>query len=134
MKLIMLITAVSTAMSVNSCDKDQYKGSREGQVALGKCQTEELGNEKVSICYDKLITDSRCPKDVACVWAGVGVAQFTFTVNNDKHTLTLGTWKTGPYNKDTTIGRYKIELQNLAPYPGDKQPQPASATVKITRQ
>lgn len=134
MKVIMLIAAVSTALSMNGCDKDKYNGSREGTVALGKCQTEELGDEKVSICYDKLITDSRCPRNVVCVWQGVGVGQFTFTVNNNKHTFTLGTGKIAPYNSDTTIGRYKIELQNLAPYPGDKQPQPAGATIKITRQ
>lgn len=134
MKSILLVTAISAVLSLNACDKDHDKGTREENVGLGKCQSEDLGNDKVSLCYDKLVEDSRCPKDVVCVRGGPAVGQFTFTVNAEKHILTLATGKTGTYSTDTTIGRYHIELQDIAPFPRDRQPQSAGATLLITRQ
>jgi hypothetical protein len=63
----------------------------------------------------------------------MAVGKFSFLINTDKHTLTLSTLRFGPYNRDTIVGAYKIELLNIDPYPGEHPPRSASASVKITK-
>lgn len=41
------------------------------------------------ISFIDVVTDSRCPKDVVCVWAGEFIARFTLKTMNDIELLTL---------------------------------------------
>jgi len=66
------------------------------------------------ICFDSVLTDSRCPVDVYCFWAGEAIARFEFVkCNGDKISsdLRVGTL-------DSIIGDYKFSFIDLLPYPG----------------
>ena len=132
MKLPGFLLALPIVVGVAACDKS---GSlKKGVVVLSGCRTEVFGNEEVKICYDSLVSDSRCPADGVCIWQGEATGKFSFTVNNaTKHTLALSTLNYGPYNRDTIVGNYKIELLAIDPYPRVHAPRPASASVNITK-
>lgn len=103
-------------------------------ILMGKCNTIILENDNLRICYDSLINESRCPEGMMCFWEGIATGKFYFHINDAaKHTLTLATRDIERFSRDTIIGNYKVELLNIAPYPGELKPGAARAEVKITR-
>lgn len=68
------------------------------------------------ICLDSVLSDSRCPSDVYCIWEGNAQVRFRFEkLNEDPIFFNLNT-----NIKSTTeaiIDRYKISLIRLNPYP-----------------
>jgi len=139
MKSFLSITLVVFAFFVNSCSKSGLL--KEGTVELGlyKCINGKISGDKLRLCFDSLISDSRCPANAMCVWQGTAVAKFSLSKNNETSSFTLATINMSPnYRKDTTIMGYKIEFINLSPYPGTvPTPVPADqikAELKITKE
>jgi len=82
--------------------------------------------EDVSIAFQKVIEDSRCPKDVTCVWAGQ--AKVLATIKTKKETIEMelifhGT-ATGSENENTVFlsGNKKYIGYQLSPYPETSLP------------
>ncbi|NII28442.1 hypothetical protein HB364_25390 [Pseudoflavitalea sp. X16] len=123
---LLFLVALPLIMIVAACKKDVPKGT--AAVRLGKCSVEVFGNDEVKICYDSLIHESRCPRGVYCIWGGMAIGKFTFSVNTDQHTLILA-----PSWPDTIVGNYKIKLLNIDPYPGAHPRPPATAYFRITK-
>lgn len=70
-------------------------------------------NGQSYICFDKVLSDSRCPSGVVCVWAGEATARFKIEKYNSSPVfvdLQEGV-------KDTVIYGYKISFIKLLPYP-----------------
>jgi hypothetical protein len=84
--------------------------------------------------------DSRCPKDVLCVWMGRALVRLQATVDGqDKGqvtaTLMPGSQKPQPSDLDAVVERYVLSLADLQPYPAASQPQPLDqrvATIRVT--
>jgi hypothetical protein len=77
-------------------------------------------NTNYSICFDSLISDSRCPIDpnILCVWAGVAIVKLSLTQNNSLITFKLSTAGGAHFPpKDTTINGVNIKLLDVQPYP-----------------
>ena len=79
-------------------------------------------------------SDSRCPTNSVCVWAGEAILQFELSANRRaaRYDLTVNR----PNPRPTTHEGYAIEVQSLQPYPADHRPTPQEdyrATVKISR-
>jgi hypothetical protein len=89
----------------------------------------------LTLSFDKVAEDSRCPSDVQCVWAGDGaVALTTSTPGTGRVPVALHTTLTP---KTVNAGPYAITLVGLKPYPkqGSKIPQATYvATLQIIRQ
>lgn len=65
------------------------------------------------ICLDTVLSDSRCPDGVVCVWAGEAKARFKFEkYNNSPVFIDL---KEGA--RDTVFNGYSISFIKLLPYP-----------------
>jgi hypothetical protein len=139
MKIVLAILSVISLGFVNSCSKSGVD-LKEGdlQVALRKCSDGKISGDKLGLCFDSLISDSRCPANAVCVWAGAAVAKFSLTKNGQPTSFTLSTLKFADYNKDTVLMGYKIEFVNLSPYPGTvPAPVPSDqikAELKISKQ
>jgi D-arabinose 5-phosphate isomerase GutQ len=85
--------------------------------------------ENKSIQFKKVITDSRCPKDVTCIWAGeakvlIAIMENGKQVEEKIITLTGGADITSLANgKDFTLSfsdskeHYSLNALNLYPYP-----------------
>ena len=140
MKTLLFILFITLTAFVNSCSKSGVE-LKEGtlNLALKKCADGKINGDKLSFCFDSLVSDSRCPANAMCVWQGTAVAKFSLTKNNETSSFELATINMSPnYHKDTTIMGYKIDFINLSPYPGTvPTPVPADqikAELKITKQ
>ena len=141
MKVFLSILLFTTLTAfVNSCSKSGDK-FREGTIELkiSECEDGRIAGNDLKLCFDAVVSDSRCPANAMCIWQGAATATFSFTKNGATHRFDLSTITMKPnYTKDTIIAGYKIELINLSPYPGTvADPIPDSqrkAEVKITKQ
>ena len=141
MKVFLSIFLFTTLTAfVNSCSKSGNK-FKEGTVELklSECENGNIAGDDLKLCFNAVVSDSRCPANVVCVWQGAATATFSFTKNGDTHRFDLSTITMKPnYSKDTVIAGYKIEFINLLPYPGTfTPPAPNSqikAELKITKQ
>jgi len=65
------------------------------------------------ICFDTVLSDSRCPADVVCIWAGTAQARFKFEKQNgSRHYVDLYIHTT-----DTLVDGYSFSFVDLDPYP-----------------
>ncbi len=138
--MVLLILSVSMLSFVDSCSRSGIE-LKEGtlNIPLKKCADGKISRDKLSLCFDSVINDSRCPANAVCVWQGTAVAKFSLTKNDKSTSFELATIKMSPnYHKDTAIMGYKIEFVNLSPYPGTvPTPFPADqikAELKITKE
>ena len=68
----------------------------------------------LSIALDSVLTDSRCPKDGVCIWAGNAEVRFVYSKDNNRMKFILNTLAT--FRTDSLINGYRIKLVNLIPY------------------
>jgi hypothetical protein len=81
------------------------------ELNYGRCLSDF--ERQIEICFDSVLTDSRCPEDVVCIWAGEAVARFKFKLQNNSPVLMdlhVGT-------VDTVINNYKFSFIDLLPHP-----------------
>ena len=76
-------------------------------VEIGYKETAKNSDENISLTFDALISDSRCPIGLRCVIAGY--VEIAFIFNSVPFSLRC--------NQDTTIGHYNIRLVDVDPYP-----------------
>src|SRR6476620_7227249 len=112
-----------------SCRKSSFDNNN--RVLLNHCLDKRFGSNQVSLCFDSVLQDSRCPMYMDCIWAGYVLAEFTFHEGGNTNPLRLSS-KPGLPGPDTTISGYHIRLITVNPYPGSV-PAPVSADVSITR-
>ncbi|TVZ26165.1 hypothetical protein JM83_1118 [Gillisia sp. Hel_I_86] len=85
--------------------------------------------ENKSIQFKKVISDSRCPKDVACIWPGEAkvlvavredgkqVEEKIITLTNGKDFTSLKNGENFILNFSDSKGVYSMDALNLYPYP-----------------
>jgi hypothetical protein len=91
----------------NPCPADAVIKLRIGQTA-------ELPNEDIRIKFTRVDEDSRCPKDVQCVWEGQVTVVLQFVLGEQKPVefrLTLR----GGLPDAKVIGEYQVKLLKVAP-------------------
>ena len=86
-------------------------------IKLGYKETKYNYENQISICLDSIISDSRCPKDAICKWAGNAEVRLLFSYNNYITIFILNTHGGDKFKTDSLISEYRIKLLNLAPYP-----------------
>ena len=142
MKLFLSILLFTTLTAfVNSCSKSGNKFREGTSIALNfsDCENGNISGDVLKLCFNAVVSDSRCPANAVCIWEGAATASFSFTKNGKTHHFNLSTITMKPnYTKDTVIAGYKIEFINLSPYPGTvADPIPDNqrkAELKITKQ
>jgi hypothetical protein len=71
---------------------------------------------KMYICLEAVLNDSRCPTGAYCFWEGNATVRLKFEKGNDKPVLfDLNTHR--GFTNDTIISGYKFSLVGLGPYP-----------------
>jgi hypothetical protein len=84
--------------------------------------------------------DSRCPREVMCVWQGRAVVRVQAVLDGEDHgevaLTTIVVPNRSPGTTDATVGPYTLHLVGLTPYPSVNQ-KPGKdeyvAIVRITR-
>lgn len=69
--------------------------------------------------FDRVLSDSRCPMDALCVWAGD--AAVAVTLQPARGAADSRELHTQPPGSQITYGSYTIALTALAPYPKSSQ-------------
>jgi hypothetical protein len=83
--------------------------------------------------------DSRCPPDVACVWAGNARVKLKFIDNNSTQTIgvCLGSCNTAaiPAGQPVVLNgaSYTVKLKQVMPYPGQKEQFTPRAEIVISK-
>jgi hypothetical protein len=130
MKRISLIILVAFGALLTACEKS---GDPEASldISLHDCTGAIFSGDDIRLCFDSVISDSRCPANLVCVWQGMAEVQFTLIKHSQTHVFKL----TLP--SDTILAGYKINLLELNPYPGLPPTTPPSndkrVKVKITK-
>ncbi len=116
-KYVFLLVIVVLSLVLGSCTSTAYERyeqlGKEFSLQIG--QTAVLASENMVISFKEVITDSRCPKNVTCIWAGQVSCLTEITKDNtvDKLVLTLS----GQSDPATQSYKgYKIAF-NVTPYP-----------------
>ncbi|WP_035560834.1 hypothetical protein [Hymenobacter sp. IS2118] len=147
MKFLLVLTAFLGCLT--GCQKDDSAAPRidapfDQQVTLRPQQSGAFPNQRkpeLTITVDK-ISDSRCPEDVMCVWAGE--VETTLTVRDENgaaQALTLKLSTLSPRQDSATVQangrRYLVVLHAVTPYPKVRPstpPQPTKAVFSVKRQ
>ena len=95
-----------------SCERkpDYLELNKSYDLSFGKCIHDF--DKILCVCFDSLITDSRCPEGGICFWAGEAIARFKITVG--KYEIQAIDLK---LSNDTVIHGFKFSFVGLSPYP-----------------
>jgi hypothetical protein len=87
-------------------------------LAIGKSAA--IPNTPVTVTFDEVIEDSRCPTGVTCIWAGDAVVKISIKAANGKpgaYTL-----HTNSPERQAEHDGYRVELMTVTPYPKGDAP------------
>jgi hypothetical protein len=96
-----------------------------------------LQGSNLRIKFVKVETDSRCPADVKCVWAGNAAIQVEIASGRQSKAVTLSTGRGPAFVSEVRYQGYKVKLVDLSPYPrsgGKTAPGDYAATLLISKE
>ena len=117
---IICFILLSTGCSANG----EVKGNLNEELTLRIGQTMRISEENLTIEFLEVMEDSRCPKNVNCVWAGRAVVRVRITYSGPAQELLLTQpGLTDEYSKED-FQRYQLSYC-VQPYPeqGRKIPE-----------
>jgi hypothetical protein len=107
-------------------------------VTLRSGETVMLDDGSLLVTLMRVTEDSRCPKDVMCVWSGrasVALHVVVDGVDRGEVTATLypGRQDQRSPDRDAVVDRYVLALIDLQPYPDRSHAAPAQvvATIRV---
>lgn len=116
MRRVLLAIAIASAMACNNPSGPDAVVNVPFQLKAGAIATVPDG---AKLRFDTVRSDSRCPIDAICVWAGDATIAITLmrssgNESRDVHTI--------PAQSQITYSKYVIKLTELQPYPrSDRQ-------------
>lgn len=119
-KVLILSLGIYSLTSCTSQKNVHVYGKEAERIDLSEGQQKILKEYPLQIKFNRIVEESRCPKGVDCIWAGVAVAEIEITEKAAKPIiLNLATtdMQTRGYQKSTNLNGYTIALQDITPYP-----------------
>ena len=119
------MTVVCFALISSSCAANGVvEGRLNEEFSLHIGQSAYIAGENLKIEFLEIVEDSRCPKDVTCIWAGRAVASVRITYGCPAQELLLTQpGLTDQYSKED-FQHYQLSYR-VQPYPeqGEKIPE-----------
>lgn len=115
MRIFAVILFIISIMSCSNPVGPRHEFVLGDTVSIKMKETVYLQNSGISIKFDDVLEDSRCPIDVMCFWEGNASVSLIFLERFSRHDIILNTYSS--FGKDTTINNYKITLIDVHPYP-----------------
>ncbi len=88
---------------------------------------------KTYVCFESVLSDSRCPEGAECIWAGNAQVKFRLVTASD-NLLFFNLNTNTSFTNDTIVGGYRFTLKALNPYPSLKDinlPKAYKAEIEI---
>jgi len=114
-------TKTSTKVNVDKNEVTEVTNKDGEIIYFNEGENKFLKEYQMNVTFKGVSEDSRCPKDVTCVWAGVAVAQVEVMGTATRPmTLNLASIdnKGRNYTKSAEFNGYIISLADVQPYPG----------------
>ncbi|MFC2059292.1 hypothetical protein ACFLTS_06650 [Chloroflexota bacterium] len=114
---LLLLVVAALIWSVAGCGGDDEVKARLGQeFSLRIGQTAAIAGEDLRISFDEVTEDSRCPRNVTCIWEGRVSCVVQVIEGGSPHALLLTEYGTGDQNARENYGEYQIAF-HVEPYP-----------------
>jgi hypothetical protein len=85
---------------------------------LGVGEEVVVGNLPVTLRFDEILEDSRCPLDVLCFWEGDAAAQLTLGTAGGEETVAELYTANSPFGESSVeFKEHVITLLDVSPYP-----------------
>jgi hypothetical protein len=98
-------------------------------------QAVQITGETLTVTFERVAEDSRCPTNVKCVWEGDAVVRLALQGQKaERGTLNLHTQANA--QREAAFQVYRVRLVQLVPWPKDSGGIPAEtyvATLNVTR-
>ncbi len=137
----MAIVGEAGAACARSPVTDQSPRAPEARAVLGQRfdlrvgETAVLQAETLTITFERVAEDSRCPRDTTCVWEGDAAIRLAVRgADAAAGTLTLHTQAAAV--REAEFQEYRVRLVQLAPWPQTSGGIPADryvATLTVSR-
>jgi hypothetical protein len=123
MRIALVIAAIACAGCFSPTGPDAVVG-KPFDLKAGSVSTLPDG---ARLRFERVESDSRCPRDVVCVWAGD--ATISVTLNPAKGSTESREMHTQPTGSQISYENYTITLTALAPYPRSSQEIPSASYI-----
>jgi hypothetical protein len=109
-------TPVTTDSGASTAPFTPVKGEKK-QIQIGRSETFKVEGQSIEVTFDKVLEDSRCPKDVICIWEGQAKLQLTLAIptSNLRKTV-VPTLRAGrPELGQVSVGTVALAIVQLLP-------------------
>ena len=136
--LLLLITLAGCDLLWNSGDAGSTSARLGDPFWIDYGETAALDDGALRITFDGTLNDSRCPKDVACIWAGSAKIQLRMiqgTKQPDSLSLAIPGLVSVPYTEHGFVAKasYQFKLLQLGPYPSADEAGGELSTSEASR-
>jgi hypothetical protein len=124
-------------LAAGVCAAQAARVGRKFELKVGRVVTLDGGSLRLR--FARVASDSRCPEDVDCVWAGNAEVLVEAGARGwqGKRTLTLNTDAGGQGAPAAKYGSYTVRLVNLSPRPRSDRKIPSgryTATLLVSKE
>jgi hypothetical protein len=128
--VLLVLTAISLLIGCTGSDTIKASLDKEFTLAIG--QTASISSENLKIKFLDVTADSRCPKDVQCIWAGEVTCSFEIAANGSAKQMELTQPSGSDVDAGITTGGYNYKF-TVEPYPeSTKKIEKEDYRVKMT--
>jgi hypothetical protein len=122
-------------IAFTSCNKTmEEKQYQFPFIELNHCADTTINGQSFQICFDSLVSDSRCPANVECIWQGEATVKLSVQGGGLHQSFKLSTFNNLPvFRNDTTLSGYKIKLLSVSPYPGLDPQLPYTVKLSVSK-
>src|SRR5688572_13604353 len=92
------------------------------EFTLAPGQTATVNDARISLTFERVTDDSRCPVDVTCIWEGDAVVVLKVKTETGEATRELHTQGGDSRSRKAPAGQYVITLVKLEPTPRSSAP------------
>jgi len=83
------------------------------QFSLGVGESASIRSERVTISFERLLGDSRCPIDAICIWEGEALVALSI----EERGRPAFSFELSTRAPQTTVSSYRITLRGVTPAP-----------------
>jgi hypothetical protein len=119
-----------SAVALAACGRGGWSATLDAPVQLAPGQSVVFESDELEVTFVGIDSDSRCPRDVTCVWAGEVVVRLD--LRKDGRTKQLGVKET----EGLPVDGYTVSVLEVLPVRASSQPiAPADyrVTLQVTR-
>ena len=124
--VIALLLGACTPSTRTETSAPQTGGTGPDTLALGVGQSARTRDAATTITFVRLLSDSRCNRNVVCVWQGDAAVRLKAVSSSGTIEATI---HTGIEPRTITLGDRAISILDVSPYPGSAD---STASPRVT--